>query len=272
MSPRPALGGSAPLWVVVPLWNQWPMTQAFFESLEAAAPRGGWRLLAVDNGSGGETAAGLRAWRRRLPLQVIRNRRNRGVAPAWNQGLRAALRGGARWVGFFNNDLLLAPGSLERLLRQAERSGWDAVSPATREGALGYDLGAYAAAYLRRCGGRRAEGLWFGWCFLVRREVFAELGGFDEGFRLGVGEDEDFFRRLKAAGFRCGVTGGAFVHHFGSATLGPLRRRLGKAFEEANMARLRGRWGLARAPRWRRWALSAGRLWERLRWGHGLKE
>jgi GT2 family glycosyltransferase len=258
--------------VVLPLWNQWPVTLAFFESLVDAEPQLPLRLVAVDNGSRDATAKGLRAWSRRLPLQVIRNARNRGVAPAWNQGLRAALKGGARWVGILNNDLLLGPQALSRLVEDAEAEGWDAVSPATREGALGYDLQRYAAAYTRRCAGWRREGAWFGWCFLASRRAFATVGHFDEGFELGIGEDEDFFRRLQGAGLRCGVSGRAFVHHFGSATLGPLRREQGKAFEERNLARLRERWRIRRPGLAQRWGVGLQRAWDWLRWGHLLKE
>ena len=260
------------LWIVVPLWNQWPMSQAFFESLEAAEPRRDYRLVAVDNGSTDATREGLRRWTRRLPIRVLRNRSNRGVATAWNQGLDAALGGGARWIGVLNNDLLLGPGALTRMRMDAERAGWHAVSPGTREGALNYDFSAYAAAYTRRCAAWRREGRWFGWCFLIRRGVVDRIGRFDEGFRLGVGEDDDYFRRLGAAGLRCGVTGGAFVPHFGSATLGPLRRARGNAFEEENLRRLRSRWRISRPGRLKRWGADLRRVWDRLRWGHGLKE
>jgi N-acetylglucosaminyl-diphospho-decaprenol L-rhamnosyltransferase len=207
---------------------------------------------------------------------LIRNASNRGVAPAWNQGLRAALRGGASWVGVLNNDLLLSAGCLLRLRQRALDRGWALASPATREGALNYDLARYADDYTRRCRTWDQEGRWFGWCFLVQRQVFEAVGPFDEGYRLGIGEDEDFFRRAQAAGFRCGVTGTSFVHHFGSATIGPWRRLHGKAFEEKNLLRLREKHGLrqpsALARRQAQWSDTWGRAWARLRWGHLLKE
>ncbi|HTA16938.1 MAG TPA: glycosyltransferase, partial [bacterium] len=201
------------LHLVVPLWNQWPMTQAFLESLEAAEPRDSYRLILVDNGSTDATPAGLRAWKRRLPFTLIRNRRNLGVAPAWNQGVEAAMKAKADWVGVLNNDLLLTAGCLTRLRQRAEDRGWALASPATREGALSYDLAAYASAYTRRCQAWDQAGRWFGWCFLVQTPVFRRIGRFDEGYQVGIGEDEDFFRRAQAAGFACGATGASFVHH-----------------------------------------------------------
>lgn len=264
------------LHLVVPLWNQWPMTEAFLQSLEACEPKGSYRLILVDNGSTDGTAAGLRAWKRRLSFTLIRNRRNLGVAPAWNQGVRAALKAKATWVGVLNNDLVLSAGALSRLQRRAEERGWALASPATREGELDYDLASYAHAYTRRCYARNGEGRWFGWCFLVRADVFKALGLFDEGYKVGIGEDEDFFRRAAKAGYRCGLSGSSFVHHFGSATLGPWRRLHGKATEEQNMARLRAKHAVR--PKGRparlveRWSDGAQRVWSWLRWGHQWKE
>jgi GT2 family glycosyltransferase len=258
--------------VVVPLWNQWDYTRQFLESYEAAASGGFSQLILVDNGSSDGTGERLKEYQKRLKFLLIRNAKNRGCAPAWNQGVRAALKLKATWIGIFNNDLLLGASALSRLLERAEAKAWDLVSPATREGELNYDFDAYADAYVRRCFRWDAPG-WYGWCFVVRASVFRSLGLFDEGFRLGIGEDEDFMRRMQGAGLRLGVTGSAFVHHFGSRSLNALRQDSGRAFEEENLKRLRERWG---SPAWRsplrKLRDLSSRFYARLRWGHLLKE
>jgi N-acetylglucosaminyl-diphospho-decaprenol L-rhamnosyltransferase len=72
-----------------------------------------------------------------------------------------------------------------------------------------------------------------GACFLVRREVWERLGGFDEDYFLWY-EDVDLARRLKGAGFRNFVCGDAVVrHNEGLAT-----RTLSEAEHQAK--RLRG--------------------------------
>lgn len=51
-----------------------------------------------------------------------------------------------------------------------------------------------------------------GACFVVRRKVWEQIGGFDEGYFLWY-EDVDLARRLQLAGMRNYVCGDAWVHH-----------------------------------------------------------
>jgi len=54
-----------------------------------------------------------------------------------------------------------------------------------------------------------------GACFVVRREIWEALGGFDEGFFLWY-EDVDLARRLHDAGYRNLIVGSARVGHIGA--------------------------------------------------------
>lgn len=112
----------------------------------------------------------------------------------------------------------VAPGFREGLLGFAQEARCDIVSPAMGEGELDYDLASFSKAFMTSMGGMQRAGLAFGVCFMVHRPVFEKIGLFDTKLGLAGYEDEDFFRRAQAAGFRLGTTGRAYLHHFGSVT------------------------------------------------------
>jgi GT2 family glycosyltransferase len=64
-----------------------------------------------------------------------------------------------------------------------------------------------------------------GFCTLIRRKVFEEIGGFDEAaFPQGYGEENDMCLRVSKAGYRLCVADHVYVHHVKSASFGADRR------------------------------------------------
>jgi GT2 family glycosyltransferase len=112
----------------------------------------------------------------------------------------------------------------------------------------------------------------------VRRPVFDAIGLFDESFRIGGFEDADFFLRARAAGFRLGTVGDAFIHHFGSITQKAVRHdRVAKSYGDQNRAYYRKKWRLGWWRRRQQRMLNKVRVavwrWqERRRSGHTLYE
>ena len=85
-----------------------------------------------------------------------------------------------------------------------------------------------------------------GFCLLVRREVFDQVGNFDEQFGLGFFDDDDLCVRAREAGFQLLVAEDVFVHHFGNRTF----RGLGIDCKEllvSNFERFKNKWGSERA-------------------------
>ncbi|MFF7559244.1 glycosyltransferase family 2 protein [Streptomyces pseudovenezuelae] len=209
------------------------------------------RIVVVDNASTDGSAARLAA--ADIPLDVVRNTRNRGFAVACNQG---AARGDSDLVLFLNPDTELYPDSLAvvgRVLRTPPRDrigifgglmvddrGNPQIScsrfPSLRVylGKMtGLDRlapGLFPSHHLRprELTGSRPVDQVIGAFLLVRRKVFAELHGFDERYFLYL-EDVDFAWRARRAGWLSYYVEQARVHHTGqvsSSQLGAWRHYL----------------------------------------------
>lgn len=184
----------------------------------------GWRAI----------AAGLRGRGRRV--RCLAGRRDPSFAEGINQGMRLARGEQAVWLA---PDVSVTPRWLERLTACARRAPWiGAVGPCSNAAEGGQGVG--AAGYQDTRKGLRAfSEAWAlrhdrqllqlpsldGFCMLVKRAAWAQVGGLDE--RLGEGgyEAYDYSFRLRQAGY-CPVCAlDVFVHRSRS---GELRARSGR--------------------------------------------
>lgn len=262
---------SGKIGVVIPLYNQLDYTRQCLESLFRTGPPDG-RYVVVDNASSDGTADYLR---QQKDLIVITNSENRGCAAAWNQGV---LRADSEWTMILNNDIVLTTGWWQALIEAAERWELDIISPAMREGPLNYDIGQYSQDFTGAMRDTIRSGVACGACFMVHRKVFETIGLFDENFRIGQFEDTDFFRRAISGGFRLGVVGCAFLHHFGSVTQDSVRSSwVQKPYASENRAYYNKKWKLGWGKRFliRHWGKLLDLIRsnkERMLHGHSLKE
>jgi len=255
--------------IVIPVLNQLHYTRQCLESLNACGCPDE-KIVIVNNASNDGTREFLAD---RPLLRVIHNTENRACAAAWNQGFQA---GTTEWTLFLNNDTVLTPGWLDRLLAFGEKNEIDVVSPALGEGEMDYSLETYAAAFVEKMKDVCRRDFASGAAFAVRRRVFAKVGLFDENFRKGGNEDDDFFMRARLGGFKLAMTGCAYIHHFGSITQKTLKAG-GASWRAETIGYFRTKWRIHWLKRrWmqaRRKTRNARWRWcERLRFGHTLVE
>lgn len=191
------------------------------------------RVLVVDNGSGAEEVARLRA----AAPRVVESGGNLGYAGGNNAGIRTALAEGADAIWIVNPDAVVGRGALRHMARLASGSVGIVGSrilaagkdPATLEsfgGRIEWDAGArsvlidsgrHAPRWVR--GRVRRVDFVHGASMLVRREVFDEVGLLPEEYFMYF-EETEFCLRAGRAGWEVVVSPWADVVHHSSRAEG----------------------------------------------------
>ncbi|MBD7979266.1 MULTISPECIES: glycosyltransferase family 2 protein [Oerskovia] len=214
-------GATNALRVICVIYNPGAELLDFAASLRSATALP-TELVLVNNGGPSEIADELA---REPGTRVVESGGNLGYGRAANLGARGAE---GSWIVVANPDLVWTPGSLDVLLDAGRRhpragalgpkilnpDGSEYPSaraiPSLRLGAGHAVLGriwaenpysrAYRSANDPGDGTERAAGWLSGACLLLRREAFAEVGGFDENYFMFF-EDLDLGDRLGQAGW-----------------------------------------------------------------------
>jgi N-acetylglucosaminyl-diphospho-decaprenol L-rhamnosyltransferase len=179
------------------------------------------RVVVVDNGSKDDTRDYLST------LQLggrIFNRSNLGCGVAWNQG---ALQQQAEWTIIMNNDLIFHTGWIENMISAAIKNNLLVVSPALIEGKLDYDYDGLANKGVQQMQNVLRQPAVHAVCLCIHRSVFQEVGYFRATPSLLGFEDAIFFNDLKNHNIPRGITGAAWLHHFGSVTQSLMKQEKG---------------------------------------------
>ena len=217
---------------VVVNWNRREDTLECLSSLRnmIQSPAGNADVILVDNGSTDSTTETVKA---QFPgVDVVSLPENRGFAGGCNVGLRRALEGGADYILLVNNDAVVAPDMLERLIEVGEmRRDAGLLGPVVyrfdepdRVWSAGYrerpvTLSAQPPAGQPDDGAPYEVDRLYGAGLLIRRSVLEEVGLFDERFFMYY-EDADLCRRVQKAGYRLLVVPAARMWHKVSASTG----------------------------------------------------
>ncbi|MFL5339832.1 MAG: glycosyltransferase family 2 protein [Gemmataceae bacterium] len=216
--------------VVLVNYNGLADTRECLRSLAAVSyPR--WFPVVVDNASTEDPTPILVSEFPGCP--VLRQPVNAGWAGGNNAGIRFSLNHGADYVVLLNNDTVLAPELLGRLVSAAEaHRGYGVLGPVIRQFDPPHDVQTDGCVF--NAPGRpeffqRLEvplaasdpptvtdvDIVNGCCLMAPGAVFRRVGLIDERFFL-IHEESDFCLRVRRAGLRCGVLGEALVRHKGS--------------------------------------------------------
>jgi N-acetylglucosaminyl-diphospho-decaprenol L-rhamnosyltransferase len=207
---------------------------ALVECVASLRREGVDRVVVVDNGSADGSPERLAA--ADAQVEIVGPGRNVGFGAGVNYGVRRTT--GALLL-VCNPDVVVQPGAVQVLRRRVESDpslglvgprlvapdGSERPSgrafPSLRRSSAQAVLGlvapgsATSTRYRARSRSGATAGIvdWVtGACFLVRRDAFEAIGGFDEGYFMYV-EEVDLCMRLARAGWRTGIEQGSVVLH-----------------------------------------------------------
>jgi glycosyltransferase involved in cell wall biosynthesis len=253
--------------LVISTRNRAPRLPELFARLSRLEPPdSGWELILVDNGSTDGTPAAIREFAAAAPCPVrCVHAATPGLSHARNAGLR---RAAGRIVAFTDDDCYPEPDYLRAIVEVFERHqpgvlGGRVVLHDATDARVGVKDVPNAFEIAPRTFVR--PGVMHGANLAVRRDVLADIGGFDPLLGAGTpcmaGEDTDFIARVVWAGWTARYDPAPVVaHHHG--------RKPGAAADRQRQGYDRGRgayyakWALdARARRTylREWYCSARR-------------
>ncbi len=178
-------------------------------------------------------------------LKCVELKKNYGYAEGYNRGLKHLNH---LYFALLNNDLCVTKGWLPPILDEFERKNNVAIIQPhilnykkkqyfEYAGAAGGFIDKYGYPF---CRGRilnilekndgqyddTSEIFWAsGACFLIRRNVFCDLGGFDDEF-FAHQEEIDLCWRAHKKGFKVLAVGSSKVFHLGGGTLPPSARKI----------------------------------------------
>ncbi|EFM12988.1 Methyltransferase type 11 [Paenibacillus curdlanolyticus YK9] len=234
--------------IILVTYNKLDYTKQCIDSIRQRTDEGRYELIVVDNGS----MDGTQEWLAAQPdIRLIANSDNAGFPRACNQGLAAAA---GDLLMLLNNDTVVTPSWLEGLttaLLSATDIG--AVGPVTN--AASYltsipvpyatmdEMEAFAEAHNRPDPAKWEERVkLIGYCLLMKREAYEQVGELDEQFGIGNFEDDDFCLRMRLAGYKLLLCRDTFIHHYGSVSFSADRTLFQQVLSE-NTELFKRKWG-----------------------------
>lgn len=251
-------------------WRRADLTLRCLDDLIAvAAPT--MRVFVIDNGSGADDVAALRAGvaaaaaRGPHAVELVALPENRGFTGGMNAGIQAAQAAGLTYVLVLNNDLRLPPDFLAPLVATlANDAGVAAVGPTVlhpdgtvwaqggerRFAPNGIVLRGHGAAPAPVTAGPEEVGFLPCACALFRAADLAAVGGFDDAYFM-YWEDVDLCERLCARGGRIVWLPWVRIEHAAGQSAGGARSPARKYLMACNAVRSLRAGGSARA--WLAW-------------------
>ena len=213
-------------------YNSYELTRRLLPALASSIGNRLLELIVVDNASSDKTGEKLKQEFPTIDCRMMPE--NKGYGAAVNAG---AAKSKGEWLFILNGDVEISPAQIKQLRQLAEKYAADLIAPAQEEsgggtiptvrnfptpttilfarrsplGRLFGKLGGYLREIPKKT--EQIKGVIGGACFLIKKEKFQQIGGFDANFFL-YAEDTDLCKRLNDIGAKIFYTPEVRVRHF----------------------------------------------------------
>ncbi len=236
--------------IIVVTYNNLALNRLCLESLLNDTDYPNYEIVVVDNASSDGTLeylSGIHDSR----FTMIHNKVNLGFAAANNQGLKCA-RGD--FLCLLNNDTVVTGSWLSDLVKHLQiHPDIGLIGPVTNsignEAKISVDyrdlvdLPKWSAQYCEVNKGRLDDiSMLAFFCVVMPRAVFECVGLLDERFGLGMFEDDDYNRRVRAAGYKALLARDVYVHHWQRASFKLLGEDVYHEIFQQNRLKYQSKW------------------------------
>lgn len=237
--------------IVIPVYGQHDTTYNCLASIAANPPARPYEVIIADDASPEPAGTALAAVK---GIRIERNPDNLGFLGNMNAGVKHA-RG--EWLVLLNNDTLVCRGAIDALVRtftEHEQVGLVGAKLLNRDGTVqeaggiiwrdgsGWNWGRNQHRDDPRFNFVREADYCSGAVLALRRELFAEMGGFDTHFAPAYYEDTDLAFRMRARGLRVLYQPAAEVYHLEGVSHGTDTNTGVKAYQQVNAVKFFERW------------------------------
>jgi O-antigen biosynthesis protein len=194
--------------IIIPVRNGLKFFKLCFHSVLSFTDHP-YTLAIVDNLSDLSTKKYFRAISKNHPINVLRYDEEFNFAAEMNVGCKYVFSfPSVKYALILNADTVVSPNYLSQMIK--------AINLQERIGIVGpmSNRSIPEQAELHRYNSYTVAQRVSGFCMLIRRETFEEVGGFDEGFAGGGFEDWDICERARRKGWHVYVDGFTYIHHF----------------------------------------------------------
>lgn len=207
--------------IIILTYNNLQYNKDCVASIRKYTAKDTYEIIVVDNNS----TDGTREWLQEQPdIRVKQNDVNVGFPKGCNMGI--ALASADSDILLLNNDTVVTANWLENLrtcLYSDEKIGAAGAVSNHNENLQGVDF-SYADLAEMQCLAEKnnvsnrekwEEKIFLiGFCILIRRDVFNQIGPLAEEYSPGYVEDNDFSLRILSAGYKLMLCHDCFIHHY----------------------------------------------------------